>query len=148
MEFLEKIDNELKAAMKGKETVKVSTLRMLKAAINRALLDQNKKTLNDDEIIKIIGKQIKQHKDSIDQFEKGNRADLVEKEKKELAILLAYMPEAMPVEEITKIVEEAIKETGATEKKDMGKVMKIVMAKTKGRADGKTISQIVSGKLV
>lgn len=147
MALEEKIEQEFKAALKQRDALKVSTLRMLKAAMNNFKLDKNKKALGDEEIIKIVQRQINQHRDSIEQFEKGKRADLAEKEKKELAILASYMPEQCPPEELKKIVEETVRELGATTRKDMGKVMKAVMEKVKGRSDGKTVSRIVSGFL-
>ena len=143
----ERIESEFKAALKARDTIKVSTLRMLKADINNTKFDKNEKALSDDEIVKIIQRQVKQHKDSIEQFTKGKREDLVEKEKKELAILVAYMPEQCSPEELKKIAEETVKELGASTKKDMGRVIKAVMEKTKGRAEGKAVSQIVSGML-
>ena len=143
----EKIEEQYKTALKARDAIKVSTLRMLKADMNNFKLDKNKKTLGDEEIIKIVQTQVKRHKDSIEQFEKGKRQDLVDKEKKEMAILMTYMPAECPPEELKKIIEETITELGATTKKDMGKVMKTLMEKTKGRADGKTVSGIVSGLL-
>ena len=147
MSLEERIETEFKAALKAQEKIKLSTIRMLKAEINNFKLDRNKKTLKDDEIVKIIQHQVKQHKDSIEQFKKGNRQDLVEKETKELDILLGYMPEQMSEEELKKIITETIKELEATSKKDMGKVIKAVMEKVKGKAEGKAVSQIVSGIL-
>ncbi|NQU95767.1 MAG: GatB/YqeY domain-containing protein [Candidatus Omnitrophica bacterium] len=147
MTIEEKIDNEYKTALKAKDAIKVSTLRMLKAEINNVKLNQSKLELKEADIIKIVHRQIKQHKDSIEQFEKGNRADLAEKEKKELAILSDYMPEQLSEEELRKIITETIKELEATTKKDMGKVIKAVMEKAKGKADGKTVSQIISQML-
>ena len=147
MSLEERIETEFKAALKAQEKIKLSTIRMLKAEINNFKLDRNKKTLKDDEIVKIIQHQVKQHKDSIEQFKKGNRHDLVEKETKELDILLGYMPEQMSEEELKKIITETIKELEATSKKDMGKVIKAVMEKVKGKAEGKAVSQIVSGIL-
>ena len=147
MSLEERIENEFKAALKGRDKIKVSTLRMLKADIINTKLDQNKKTLKDEEIVKIIQRQIKQHKDSIEQFEKGKRQDLAEKEKKELDILLSYMPEQMSEEELKKIINDTIKELEAKSKSDMGKVMKSVMERVKGKADGKKVSQIVSSIL-
>lgn len=147
MSLEERIENEFKAALKQRDKIKVSTLRMLKAEIINVKLDQNKKTLKDEGIIKIIQRQVKQHKDSIEQFEKGKRQDLVEKEKKELNILLSYMPEQMSEEELKKIISETVKELEATSKNEMGKVMKSVMEKVKGKADGKKVSQIVSSML-
>jgi uncharacterized protein YqeY len=143
----EKIEREFKTALKARDALKLSTLRMLKADMNNVKFDKNKKTLADDEIIKVVQRQVKQHKDSIEQFGKGNRQDLVEKEKKELDILMAYMPEQCSAEELKKIIEEAIKETGAGTKKDMGRLMKAVMEKVKGKADGKTVSRIASDML-
>ena len=142
-----RIEAEFKAAMKAQDKTLVSTLRMLKAEINNLKIDENKNELADIEIIKIVHRQIKQHKDSIEQFEKGKRQDLVDKEKKELAILNVYMPEQCSPEELKKIVEDAVRETGASSKKDMGRVIKAVMEKVKGRSDGKTVSQLVSGML-
>lgn len=147
MSLEERIETEFKAALKAQEKIKLSTIRMLKAEINNFKLDRNKKTLKDDEIVKIIQHQVKQHKDSIEQFKKGNRQDLVEKETKELDILLGYMPEQMSEEELKKIITETIKELEAASKKDMGKVIKAVMEKVKGKAEGKAVSQIVSGIL-
>ena len=147
MSLEEKIENEFKAAMKQRDAIKVSTIRMLKADINNLKLDCNKKKLTDEEIIKIVQRQIKQHKDSIEQFEKGKREDLVEKEKKELEILLSYRPKQISDEELKKIVSEAVREAGAAVKGAMGKVMKAVMEKVKGAADGKKVSRIVSDML-
>lgn len=147
MTLEEKIENEFKPALKQRDKIKVSTLRMLKADINNIKLEQNKKVLNDEEIIKIVRRQIKQHKDSIEQFEKGKRQDLVEKEKKELCILSSYVPEELPEEELKKIIAGTIKELEITSKNQMGKVMKAVMEKLKGRAPGKTVSRIVSSIL-
>lgn len=147
MSLEERIENEFKAALKQRDKIKVSTLRMLKADIINTKLDQNKKALKDEEIVKIIQRQVKQHKDSIEQFEKGKRPDLVEKEKKELDILLSYMPEQLSQEELKKIIADTIKELEATGKGEMGKVMKSVMERVKGRADGKKVSQIVSSLL-
>ncbi len=147
MSLEERIENEFKAALKQRDKIKLSTLRMLKADIINAKLDQNKKALKDEEIVKIIQRQVKQHKDSIEQFEKGKRQDLVEKEKKELDILLSYMPEQLSQEELKKIIAGVIKELEATGKGEMGKVMKSVMERVKGRADGKKVSQIVSSLL-
>ena len=147
MKLEDRIEKEVKDALKARDQVKVSTLRMLKSDINKFRLDENKKSLTEEDIIKIVKRHVKQHKDSIEQFDKGNRQDLVDKEKKELEILITYMPEEIPAEELKQIVEEIIKETGATSKKDMGHVMKQVMERVKGRADGKMVSQLVSGLL-
>jgi len=147
MSLEERIESEFKASLKKQDKIKLSTLRMLKADINNLKLQPNKNKLTDNEVIKIIQRQVKQHKDSIEQFEKGKRQDLVDKEKKELEILLTYMPEQMSEEELKKIITEVIKELEATDKSHMGKVIKTVMEKVKGKAEGKTVSRIVSSLL-
>ena len=143
----ERIENEIKLGMKARDAIKVSTLRMLKADIYNIKLKKNKTGLTEEEVIKAVQTQVKRHKDSIEQFKKGNRQDLVDKETKELDILLAYMPAGLSPEELKKIVEDVIKETGAVTMKDMGKVMKAAMEKVKGRADGNEVSRVVSGLL-
>lgn len=142
-----KLDDDLKEAMKKKDSIKVSTLRMVKAAIQNMTIEKRTESLEDGDILKIISKQIKQREDSIEQFTKGQRSDLAEKETAELEILKMYLPPPLSGDELIAITKEAITEVGAQSKKDMGKVMKIVMEKVKGRADGKAVSQIVSGQL-
>ncbi|MFH1594600.1 MAG: GatB/YqeY domain-containing protein [Candidatus Omnitrophota bacterium] len=147
MSLEKRIESEFKAALKERDKTKVSTLRMLKSEMNYSLLGQDKKGLSEDDIVMIVQRQVKQHKDSISLFEKGNRGDLVEKEKRELDILLTYLPKQISCEELTKIINETIAEVGATTKKDMGKVIKAVLEKVKGATEGKKVSQIVSGLL-
>jgi len=142
----ESIEKELKEAMKAKDSVKMSSLRMLKADMHNVFIEK-KEELKDADIIKIIHKQVKKHKDSIEQFKKGNREDLAKKEEGELAILETFLPKQLPEKELRKIIEDVIKEIGASTKKDMGRVIKEVMAKAKGQADGKAVSQMVSGLL-
>jgi hypothetical protein len=146
--MLEKrIEDDLKEALKKREMVKVSALRMLRAAIKNRSIEKRKATLEDSDILGIIKKQIKQHKESIEAFALGNREDLVEKERQELEVLSFYMPAELSIEEITKVVLKAIEETKAKEKKDMGRVMKLIMPQLKGRADGKLVNKIVTEKL-
>jgi len=147
MSLEEKIEAEVKAGMKARDKVKVSTLRMIRADIATFKLDRSKNEITDDEVVKIIRRHVRQHKDSIEQFEKGKRQDLVDIEKKELDILLGYMPKQMSEEELKKIVSEVLRETGASDKSAMGKVMKAVMEKVSGRADGKSVSRIVASML-
>jgi len=139
----EKLNEELKVALKGKNAIKASVIRMLKADINNTAIKLKKASLSDEEVLKVIQRHIKQHNDSIEQFKNGNRMDLVEKEEKELEILKTYIPEQISDEKLEAIVKDAIKETEATTKKDMGKVIKIVIEKAGGRADGKRVSQAV-----
>jgi len=143
----EKITNDYKEAMKSKDALKVSTLSFLRAAIQNLAIEKKKEKLDDKDIIPVIKKQVKQRQDSIEQFKKGNRDDLVQKEAKELEILKTYLPEELPADELKKIIEEAIASTGASSPKDMGKVIKEVMEKVAGRADGKVVSGLVKEKL-
>lgn len=143
----EKILNDYKEAMKKKDTIKSSTLSLLRAEIINVAIAKNKKALDDSEAIVVIKKQVKQHQDSIEQFKNGNRLDLADKETKELEVLKSYLPAQLPTEEIRKLIEEAIASTGAKDPKDMGKVMKEVNVKIAGRADGKLVSDLVREKL-
>jgi len=143
MSLLEKIDDDLKSAMKASDSLKVSVLRMAKAAIKNREIDM-KKELSDDDILPLLSTLAKQRRESIDQFSKGGRLDLAEKESLELAILQSYLPEQITPEELDRIVLEAITESSAAGAKDMGKVMRLVMPRTKGAADGKLVSQRVT----
>ena len=142
-----KIFNDYKEAMKNKDTVKSSTLSFLRAEVINVAIEKKKKALDDNEVITVIKKQTKQRQDSIEQFQKGNRLDLADKETKELEILKSYLPPELTVEEIKKIIEEAAALTAAQDMKDMGKVMKEITAKIAGRADGKLVSDLVRERL-
>jgi uncharacterized protein len=142
----DKIDADLKYALKNKETAKVSTLRFLKSAMQNMAIEK-KKDLEDEEIISVIKKQVKQRKDSVESFKKGNRMDLVDKEEKELRILEEYLPEELSREDVAFLIKEAIRESGAASIKDMGNVIKLVMAKAKGKADGSMVSFVVKEEL-
>ena len=124
----EKIMNDFKEAMKNKDAIKSSALSFLRSEMMNAAIDKRKKNLDDSEIISVIKKQIKQRQDSIEQFEKGNRMDLADKEKRELEILKSYLPEQLSAEAVTAAVKEVITAVGAQGMKDMGKVMKEVTA--------------------
>lgn len=144
----DKIFNDYKQALKDKDSTKSSTLSFLRSAMANALIEKRKKNLDDTEVIGIIKKQVKQHLDSIEQFKKGNRQDLVDKETKELQILRSYLPKELSQEDTEKIIEEVILETQASGPKDMGRVMKEVMSKAAGKADGKLVSDLVKSRLV
>jgi len=139
----EKIKGDLAEAMKAKDILRVSSLRMLRAAIENYKIEKRKKEVSEGELLQIISKQISSRSDSIEQFTKGGRDDLVNKEKKEMEILQSYLPPPLSEEEVKVIIRSAIKDTGASGKKDIGKVMGKVMAEVKGRADGKLVSQLV-----
>lgn len=141
------MDADLKKALKAKDAIRVSTLRMVKAAMKNLAIEKRAEKLEDKDVMSIISKQIKQHRDSIEQFAKGNRQDLVDKEKAELAILESYLPKQLSAEELNVIVKSAIEKAGAKGKADMGKVMKAAMEDAKGAADGKMLSQMVSEEL-
>jgi len=143
----EKILQDYKEAMKARDSVKTSLLSCLRAEFINAALAKKKDKLDDSDCLAVIKKQVKQHQDSIDQFQKGGRMDLVEKEARELVVLKSYLPAELPEEEIKKVIEEAIIATAASDPKDMGKVMKEVNAKIAGRADGKLISDLVKQRL-
>lgn len=140
----EKINQDLVAAMKGKEEMKVSALRMLKSAIMKfEVSGTEKKEANDEEVLQIIGKEVKQRKDSIDAYGKGGRADLAQKEKEEMALLQTYLPAQMSDEELLATVKEVVAQTGASSKTDFGKVMGALMGKVKGKADGQRVKAAV-----
>ena len=149
MKLQERVDSDLKDAMRAKEATKLGVLRMLKSALKYAEIEKSDADadLSEAEAVQVIRKQVKQRQDSIESFEKGGRADLAAKEKEELSILNAYLPQAMSSDELSKLVREAIAEVGATSKAQMGAVMKAAQAKVAGRADGKTLSQEVSRQL-
>ncbi|VAX34290.1 Transamidase GatB domain protein [hydrothermal vent metagenome] len=141
MSILERIDSDLKVAMKSSEKIKVSTLRMVKASLKN--LEIEKGELSDDDVIGVLSTQAKQRRESISEFEKGGRQDLADQEREELAVILGYLPEQLSEEELTGIILETIKETGASSLKDMGRLMKSLMPRVKGRADGKLVSRKV-----
>jgi uncharacterized protein YqeY len=149
MSIQERIDSDLKDAMRAKDTTKLGVLRMLKSALKYAAIAKSdaEAELSEAEAAQVIRKQAKQRQDSIESFEKGGRAELAKKEKEELSILNAYLPQAMSADELAKVVRETIGEVGATAKTQMGAVMKALQAKVAGRVDGKTLSQEVSRQL-
>jgi uncharacterized protein YqeY len=147
MDLYERIDSEIKEAMRGKDTVRLSIMRMLLAAVKNAEIAKKVKRLEDPEVVQVIQKMIKEHRESISQFEKGNRPDLVDKEKAELDILQRYVPAQMGEEETLALVKVTMQELGISSKADTGKLMKAVMEKAKGKADGKLISQLVASLL-
>ena len=146
MSLMEKLTADMKEAMKHGEKERLSVIRLVRGAVRQAEID-GKKTLSDDEIIGVITKEVKMRRDSIEEFERGNRADLVEKMQAEIAILMPYLPEQLSADEVRRIVEAAVSEVGATTAKDMGKVMGVLMPRVKGRADGKLVNEIVRSLL-
>ena len=147
MSLKERITKDMTAAMKAKEAGRLSTLRMVKAAVQNREIEKGGE-LTDEEMTKALQSLVKQRRDSVEQYEKGGRPELAEKERAEIAVIEEYLPRAASREEIEQAVSEAIAETGATSMKEMGAVMKAAQARLAGRsADGRTVSEIVKGKL-
>ena len=148
MTLNEKIAADLTAAMKAKDATRLSALRMLKAAVTNKGMVEKGRDLQDAEVLQVVASLVKQRRDSIEQFSKAGRTDLVDKETAEIAILEHYLPPAVSAEEIEAAVAAAIAETGASSVKDMGRVMKAVMPKLAGKnADGKAVNEAVRRKL-
>ena len=149
MTLQQRVDSDLKEAMRAKEATKLGVLRMLKSALKYASIAKSdvEAELSEAEAVQVIRKQAKQRQDSIESFEKGGRAELADKEKEELAILNAYLPQGMSPDELAKVVRETIAEVGATSKAQMGAIMKALQPKVGGRADGKTLSAEVQKQL-
>jgi uncharacterized protein YqeY len=147
MTLKQQIISDLTASMKAQDAPRTSTLRMVKAAVMNREIEKGGE-LNDDEMMKLLRSVVKQRHDSVEQYEKGGRQDLAQKEKTEIAVIEAYLPQAAAREEIEQAVDAALAETGATSMKDMGKVMKAAQTALAGKnADGRTLSEIVKAKL-
>ncbi len=145
MSLKEKISTDLKSAMKSGEVLKRDTLRMLESMIKNVEIEKMKKEegLNDTEVVEVLLRAVKQRKDSVEQYEKGGRQDLADKEKKEIEIISAYLPEQLGEDKIREIIKEVIAQTGVASKADIGKVMGQAMGRLKGQADGNVVKRIV-----
>lgn len=142
MSLKEQLADDLKSAMRNKDKIRKDVVTMIRSSIKQVEVDE-RKVCNDEDVQILIMKQVKQRKDALEAFEQGHREDLVEQTKAEISILESYLPEPLSQEELTEIVKEAVIATSAQTIKDMGKVMSLVMEKTKGRADGKAVNQLV-----
>jgi uncharacterized protein len=138
----EQLAEDMKQAMKSKDKVRLSVIRMVRTAIKNAEIDQQK-TLSDDEVLAVLNKELKQRRDSLEAFEGAGRSDLIEEVKAEIDVLVGYLPKQLTEEELKSIVQDTIQEVGASSKADMGKVMAALMPKVRGRADGKLVNQLV-----
>ena len=147
MSLQEKINQDLKQAMISKDETRVSTIRFLKSALKYSAIEKKVESLSDSDIQQIIQKQIKQRKESIDQFTKADRKDLAEKEIKEASILEAYLPQQMPDADLEKFIRAETASAGITTKKDFGRAMKLIGEKLSGRADSKRVSEFL-GKIL
>ena len=146
MMFKETVDREMILAAKSKDKTRLSALRMLKNGLDNREIDL-KRELDEVEFLQLLSSMVKQRKDSIEQFEKGGRMDLVEKEQAELKIIEEFLPAQLSEADLDAAITEAIRETGATSARDMGKVMKVLMPKLTGRADGKAVGEKVKARL-
>jgi len=142
----DRLVEEMKGAMKSNDKLRLSTIRMIRSASKNREIELRKK-LADEEIIKVIQGMVRKGEESIEQFEAGGRNDLVEKEKQEMEILKSFLPQAMTREEILQVIDQSIQETQASSLKDLGRVMKSVMPKIEGKADGKRVNQLVKERL-
>ena len=142
----ERLVDEMKQAMRSSDRVRLSTIRMIRTAVKNKEIELRKK-LDDEEIQRVIQGMLRRNEESIEQFRLGGRMDLVDKESQEGDILKSYLPQALSTEEILKVIDESIQETQASSLKDLGKVMKSVMPKLTGKADGKVINQLVKERL-
>ena len=146
MSLKEQLTSDMKEAMKAHDKDRLAVIRMVRGAIRQQEID-GKKELNDDDVIAVISKEVKMRKDSIDEFSKGGRDDLVAKTQAEIKVLMPYLPQQLSEAEVKALVEEAVAATKAATPKDMGKVMGVLMPKVKGRADGKIVNTIVRSML-
>jgi uncharacterized protein YqeY len=146
MSLEERLVEEMKQAMKSNDKLRLSTIRMIRSASKNKEIELRKK-LEDEDVVKVIQAMVRKGEESVEQFQTGGRMDLVEKEKKEIEILKSFLPQPLSQEEILKIIDQSIQETQASSLKDIGKVMKSVMPKIGGKADGKLINQLVKERL-
>lgn len=143
MGLKDQIPEDLKNALRNKNTLELSVLRMLQSALKNREIDNKKEPLSDEDVIGVVGAEIKKRRDAVKEFEKVNRADAADQEKAEIDILMKYMPQQMNEDEIRAVVTSAIEETNAESMKDIGNVMKVLMPRVKGKADGSVVNKIV-----
>ncbi|WP_160721780.1 GatB/YqeY domain-containing protein [Bacillus sp. USDA818B3_A] len=147
MSLLERLNNDMKQAMKNKEKDKLSVIRMVKASLQNEAIKLGTQELSEDAELTVLSREVKQRKDSLHEFDKAGRQDLVDKLRTELEILELYLPKQLSEEELSEIVKETITEVGATSKAEMGKVMAAIMPKVKGKADGSLVNKFVQQHL-
>jgi len=146
MSVMERLDQDMKQAMKDRAVLKLSVIRMVKAALKNEEIDKGR-LLSEDEVLTILTRELKQRRESLHEFEKAGRVELASKSREEIDVLSAYLPAQLSEDEIRDIVREGIAATNASSKKEMGKVMGAIMPKVKGRADGNLVQKIVSEEL-
>jgi len=146
MSLEERVADEMKQAMKAGDKLRLSAIRMIRSALKNKEIELRRK-LEDEDVVKAIQVMVRKSEESVEQFQAGGRMDLVEKEKKEMEVLKSFLPQLLSQEEILKIIDQSIQETQASSLKDIGKVMKSVLAKVGGKADGRLVNQLVKEKL-
>ena len=144
MTLLERLAQELKSALLARDAERLSTLRLLKSAVGYAQIERKTETLPDAEVVAIIHKEVKKRREAVEQYDKGGRPELAAKESREITVLESFLPRPLSAEELEQLVRDAIQETGAVGRKQMGQVIKAVQAKAAGRAEGKVISEQVT----
>ncbi|WP_134700144.1 GatB/YqeY domain-containing protein [Ammoniphilus sp. YIM 78166] len=142
MSLLDKLNDDMKQAMKDKDKLKLSVIRMVKSSAKNEEINQGKE-LTDDQVLTLFNRELKQRRDSLQEFENAGRTDLAEQTRAEIEVLLTYLPEQLGEAEVRQIVQETVEQVGATSKKDLGKVMGAIMPKVKGKADGNLVNKIV-----
>lgn len=147
MSLRERLDQDMKLAMRNKEQMKLSVIRMIKSAIQKAEMSGARRTLTDEEVLDVIVGQVKQRQESIAEYEKAGRTELAQTEKEEMAILQSYLPAQLTEDELRALIQQVIQEVGATSKADLGKVMGAIMPKVKGKADGRVLNRLVQESL-
>ena len=147
MSLKDQLTADMKTAMKVHDKDRLAVIRMVRGAIRQAEIDGGHKALGDEEVIAVISREVKMRRDSVEAFEKGGRSDLVAQTKKEIDVLMAYLPKQLAEDEVRALVKEAVEQTGAKTPKEMGKVMGVLMPKVKGRADGKLVNALVKSML-
>ncbi|SFA95610.1 MULTISPECIES: GatB/YqeY domain-containing protein [unclassified Bacillus (in: firmicutes)] len=147
MSLLERLNNDMKQAMKNKEKDKLSVIRMIKSSLQNEAIKLGNRELSEEDELTVLSRELKQRKDSLHEFDKAGRADLVEKLRAELTVVELYLPAQLSEEELSDIVKTAVAETGAISKADMGKVMAAIMPKVKGKADGSLVNKLVQQHL-
>lgn len=147
MSILDQLNQDMKEAMRSKDKLRLSVIRMVKGSLQNEAIKLKKEELTADESLTVLSREVKQRKDSLQEFEKVGRQDLADKLQEELEILSAYLPEQLSEDELKQIISQAISEAGATSKKEMGKVMGLVLPKVKGKADGGLVNKIVQQML-
>ncbi|WP_455662438.1 GatB/YqeY domain-containing protein [Pradoshia sp.] len=143
MSLVERLNSDMKQAMKDKDKDKLSVIRMMKASLQNEGIKLGKQELSEDEELTVLSRELKQRKDSLQEFDKAGRQDLTDKLHAEIAVVESYMPKQLSEEELDALVTEAIAQTNATSKADMGKVMSAIMPKVKGKADGSLVNKLV-----